>query len=227
MSDHNHNICVLIPSYNEAKTVGDIVKEIKAQGLDVYVVDDGSSDNTAVIASGAGAVVIKNEKNMGKGASLREGFKYILKGRYDAVILMDGDNQHEAGSIPDFVRQMEGEGADMVIGNRMLDTKAMPFVRLNTNRFMSYMLSKMCGQKIPDTQCGYKLITRKVLEGITLDSSNFEIESELIVKAGRKGFKINSVPIKTIYQDEKSKINPISDTLRFFAFLIRMGLIKN
>ena len=205
---------------------GDIVKEVKAQGLSVYVVDDGSSDNTAAIAESAGAVIIKHEKNMGKGASLREGFKYILKDRCDAVIVMDGDNQHEAGSIPDFLHHAEAEGADMVIGNRMLDTKAMPYVRLNTNRFMSYILSKMCGQKIPDTQCGYKLITRKVLENITLDSSNFEIESELIIKAGRKDFKITSVPIKTIYEDEKSKINPVFDTLRFFAFMIRMSLKK-
>ena len=111
---HHHRLCVLIPSYNEAKTIGNIVKEVKAQGLSVYVVDDGSSDNTSTIAEDAGAVVIKNEKNMGKGASLREGFKYILKGRCDAVIVMDGDNQHEAGSIPDFVRQME-DGADMVV----------------------------------------------------------------------------------------------------------------
>ena len=224
MSNH---LCVLIPSYNEAKTIGNIVKEVKAQGLSVYVVDDGSSDNTSTIAEEAGAVVIKNEKNRGKGASLREGFKYMLKERCDAVIVMDGDNQHEAGSIPDFVRQMEEEGADMVIGNRMLDTKSMPHIRFSTNRFMSYLLSKMCGQRIPDTQCGYKLITRKVLENVTLDSSNFEIESELIVKAGRKGFKISSVPIKTIYQDEKSKINPILDTLRFLAFIIRIGLTNN
>ena len=223
---NNSHICALIPSYNEAKTIGGIVKEVRAQGLSVYVVDDGSSDDTAAVASEAGAIVIKNERNMGKGASLREGFKLILKDGCDAVVVMDGDNQHEAASIPDFMHQAKTEGADMVIGNRMLDTKAMPYVRLNTNRFMSYILSKMCGQKIPDTQCGYKFITRKVLENITLDSSNFEIESELIMKAGRKGFKITSVPIKTIYQDEKSKINPIFDTLRFFAFMIRMSLTK-
>ena len=149
---NNSHICALIPSYNEAKTIGGIVKEVRAQGLSVYVVDDGSSDDTAAVASEAGAIVIKNERNMGKGASLREGFKLILKDGCDAVVVMDGDNQHEAGSIPDFVYQAEVEGADMVIGNRMLDTKAMPYVRLNTNRFMSYILSKMCGQKIPDTR---------------------------------------------------------------------------
>ncbi len=216
------NICVLIPSYNEAKTIDAVVKAVRARGLTVYVVDDGSSDNTASLAESAGAMVIRHEKNMGKGASLREGFKRLLKGPCDAVIVMDGDNQHEAGSIPDFVREMEDRGADMVIGNRMLDTGSMPYVRISTNRFMSSLLSKICGQSIPDTQCGYKLITRRVLENITLDSSNFEIESELIVKAGRKGFKITSVPIRAIYQDEKSKINPVLDTLRFMAFIFKL-----
>lgn len=221
-----NNFCVLIPSYNEAKTIGAIVKDVKAQGLTVYVVDDGSSDNTASIAKAAGAIVVKHKKNMGKGASLREGFKHILKGRFDGVVVMDGDSQHETSSIPDFFRQMEERGADIVIGNRMLDPISMPYVRRNTNRFMSYVLSKMAGQNIPDTQCGYRLIKRRVLEAITLDSSNFEIESELIVKAGRKGFKISSVPVRTIYQDEKSRINPILDTLRFFAFVIKMSLTK-
>ena len=121
---------------------------------------------------------------------------------------------------------LEEDGADMVIGNRMLDAEEMPPVRLKTNRFMSYIISKVSGQDVPDTQCGYRLIARRVLENIILNSSNFEIESELIVKAGRKGFKITSVQIKTIYQDEKSRINPIFDTLRFFAFMIRMNLKK-
>ena len=223
MSD---KICVLIPSYNEARTIGGIVGKVRAQGLVVYVVDDGSSDNSAILASAAGAIVIKNEKNMGKGAALREGFEGVLKDRFDAVIVMDGDGQHEAVSIPDFVRNMREEKADMVIGNRMLDAGQMPFLRRKTNRLMSYIISKVSGCYVPDTQCGYRLITRKVLENITLDSSNYEIESELIIKAGRKGFKICSVPVKAIYQDEQSKINPVTDTLRFLAFIVRIALAR-
>ena len=219
-----HKICVLIPSYNEAKTIGRVIKEVRAQGLSVYVVDDGSSDNTAAIAESEGAVVLKNKKNMGKGASLREGFKHILKKDFDEVLVMDGDNQHEAASIPAFIKEMDRSGADIVIGNRMLNTGSMPYIRKKTNHFMSYVISKISGQDIPDTQCGYRLIKRKVLDAITLESSKFEIESELIIKASRKGFKISSVPISAVYEDERSKINPILDTLRFMAFIIRMGL---
>ncbi len=219
-----NKLCVLIPAYNEARTIGGIVREIKVLGLVVYVVDDGSGDRTAIIAEAEGAVVIKHEKNMGKGASLRDGCSSILKKDFDAVIIIDGDGQHEVKSIADFIKEMEASGGDIVIGNRMLDTGQMPYIRQKTNWFMSYLISKIIGQYIPDTQCGYRLIKREVLENVRFDSSNFEIESELIIKAGWQGFKISSVPIKTVYKDEKSRINPIVDTLRFMAFILKVGL---
>jgi glycosyltransferase involved in cell wall biosynthesis len=218
-----NNVCVLIPSYNEARTIGRIVREVTILGLSACVVDDGSSDDSASIAESEGALVFRHMKNLGKGASLREGFRRILEKDFNAVVLMDGDGQHEPGSIPDFIKAMDTTGADIVIGNRMLDTKAMPYVRKTTNRFMSYVISKMCGQRIPDTQCGYRLIKRKVLEEVKLDSANFEIESELLVRASRKSFRISSVPIKTIYRGEKSNINPMLDTLRFITFIARMN----
>lgn len=217
-----NNVRVLIPSYNEAKTIGGIIGDVTARGFRVYVVDDGSSDGTAAIAGGAGAVVIRNSRNMGKGAALREGFRRILRDGCDAVVIMDGDGQHEASSIADFVKEMDSSGADIVIGNRMADPGPMPYVRRQTNAFMSWLISRICGQEIPDTQCGYKLIKRRVLEDIKTDSSNFEIESELVIRACRKGFKIRSVPVRAIYGEEKSRINPIIDTLRFMAFIIKM-----
>lgn len=221
-----NKICILVPSYNEAKTIGGIVHDIKALGFAVCVVDDGSSDNTAVIAKSEGAVVLTHRTNMGKGAALRDGFSYAMHNGYDAVIIIDGDAQHEVSSIPDFIRSAEETGADLIIGNRMQDARDMPYVRRQTNRFMSWLISRMCGQAIPDTQCGYRLIRKKVLESVNLVYSNFEIESELIIRACRKGFIIGSVPIRTVYQDEKSRINPIVDTLRFIAFMARMNREK-
>ena len=216
-------VSVLIPSYNEAGTIAAIVRDVRSRGFNAYVVDDGSSDGTGTIAEAEGAIVVRHEKNMGKGAALISGFKRILGTDSEAVIIMDADNQHEAGSIPDFINVMQTSGADLVIGNRMLDSRAMPYVRRQTNRFMSYLISRMCGQAIPDTQCGYKLLKRRVLEEVRLEHSNFEIESELLIKAARKGFKISSVPIRAIYQGERSKINPALDTLRFIVFIIRMS----
>ncbi|MFH0764206.1 MAG: glycosyltransferase family 2 protein [Candidatus Omnitrophota bacterium] len=220
----NLNYCVLIPSYNEAKTIGPIIKRLKARGITVYIVDDGSTDRTYSIAAAEGAVVLRHKENTGKGASLREGFKHILKKGFGAVLVMDGDNQHEADSIGDFTKKMEETGTDIVIGNRMSDNASMPIVRNFTNRFMSWLISKICGQRVPDTQCGFRLIKAHVLEKIRLESSNFEIESEIILKASRLGFKIESVPIKAVYQDEKSRINPIIDTVRFIFFIVKTSV---
>ena len=215
------NVCVLIPSYNEARTIGQIVAELRAESHIVYVVDDGSSDDTAKIAHEAGAVVVKHKSNLGKGASLREGFKHIVKKGYDAVIVMDGDGQHLVSDMGNFIDKMDVTGADIIIGNRMEDVSLMPKERIHTNRFMSSLISLLSGQYVPDSQSGYRLIKREVIEKVPLKSFNYEIESEMIIKSSRAGFRIESVPIKTIYSDEKSRVNPFVDTIRFIIFVIK------
>ncbi|MDP3791375.1 MAG: glycosyltransferase family 2 protein [Candidatus Omnitrophota bacterium] len=214
-------ISVLIPSYNEAKTIGGIIKDLKAKNLSVCVIDDGSIDETAAIAAREGATVLKHDKNKGKGASLIDGFRHALKEGFSAVLVMDGDGQHKTSDVDNFFRKMDETGADIVIGNRMFNVSSMPITRRLTNIFMSFLISKMCGHDIPDTQCGFKLIKRRVLEGLKLESSNYEIESELLFKAARKGFKIESVPVETVYENEQSKINPVVDTVRFITLLIK------
>jgi len=213
--------CVIIPTYNEAKEIGNLVKQIRSQNLDVVVVDDGSSDDTAMIAKDCGAVVLCNPTNEGKGASLIKGFDFALSHDFDAVINMDGDGQHLPEDIPYFIRLAKYSDSAIIIGNRMQKTKNMPVVRLFTNRFMSWFLSSLAHQNIPDTQCGFRLIKKEVLKKIRLVTSKYETESEILIKCSRLGFKIESVPIKTIYMDEKSQINPFIDTLRFFRFVIK------
>jgi glycosyltransferase involved in cell wall biosynthesis len=214
-------ICVIIPTYNESKAIGGIVKEIRKQGFGALVVDDGSQDNTFEIAESSGAVVLRNQDNAGKGASLIKGFNYALAGDFDAVITMDGDGQHSPDEIPYFIRLAEFSDGGIFIGNRMSKIRNMPALRIITNQFMSWLISLVAGQPIPDTQCGFRLIKRKVLEKIDLRTSKYETESEIIIKAARLGFKIESIPIKTIYAGEKSQINPIIDTLRFIKFIFK------
>lgn len=215
-------ICVLIPSYNCGRTIGSILRDLRSKGLDVVVVDDGSTDDTGRIAKSNGALVLSHNKNMGKGASMREGFKYILKSDYEAVLVMDGDNQHSVEDVDGFMNKARETGADIVIGNRMNDASDMPPVRLWTNRFMSALISRIIGIRVPDSQCGFRMLSRRVLEQIDLESSNYDIESEIIMKASREGFKIESAPIRTVYADEKSSINPVVDGFRFIALLFRV-----
>lgn len=215
-------ICVLIPSYNESETIGSLVQRIKVRGLDVLVIDDGSVDQTAEIARQSGANVLRHRENKGKGTSLKEGFRYILNSDYDAVITMDGDGQHAPSDIPKFINASFDPGADMVVGNRMAACKNMPFIRWLTNNFMSLVISLICGKNIRDSQCGFRLIKREVLKESNPISSNYEIESETIIEAHHRGFKIKSVPIQTIYAHQISQINPVVDTIRFFRFILKI-----
>lgn len=214
-------ICVLIPTYNEAKEIFGLIKKIRGQNLDVFVVDDGSTDNTAQIAEDNGAAVLRNKNNEGKGASLVKGFRYALDRNYDAVITMDGDGQHLPEDIPHFIDLARSPENQILIGNRMQATKSMPWVRILTNKFMSWLISGLTHQDIPDTQCGFRLIKKELLAKLNLRSNKYEIESEMLIRASRLGKKIVSVPIKTVYMNEVSRINPFIDTLRFFRFVIK------
>jgi len=215
-------ICVLIPSYNESRTIGSLVERVKAKGLNVVVVDDGSADPTAEVAKQSGAYVLRHEQNKGKGASLKEGFRYILKEDYEAVITMDGDNQHSPEDIPKFIKEAANSNLDMIVGNRMSSSKDMPLIRWITNHLMSSLISIICWRNIPDSQCGLRLIKKNVLEKLNPISSNYEIESETIIEAHHKGFKIKSIPIQTIYAKQTSQINPVIDTIRFFRFILKI-----
>jgi glycosyltransferase involved in cell wall biosynthesis len=213
--------CVIIPTYNEAKAIGDLVSSIRSQNFEVVVVDDGSLDKTHKIACDSGALVLRNENNLGKGASLARGFNHALANNFDAVITMDGDGQHLTEDIQHFIRLATSSDSDIFIGNRMYKTQNMPLLRILTNKIMSWFISVITKQKIPDSQCGFRLIKKEALKRIDFVTSKFEIESEMLIKGARLGFKIESIPIKTVYSGEKSRINPVVDTFRFFRFAIR------
>ena len=223
----NMKIAIIIPAHNEAKAIGPLVEAVRALRYDCIVIDDGSSDQTGEVALSAQAIVLKTGYKSGKGNALKMGFDYALKNDYEALIAMDGDGQHAPGDLAAFVACYQRTGADLINGNRMGNTKDMPWLRRATNRFMSWLISLFCHQTIPDTQCGYRLIKTDVLRSIKLESSDFEIETEVLIKASIKGFKIASVNVETIYRDEVSKINPVRDTLRFIAYLGRELLRKN
>lgn len=212
--------CVIIPAFNEAQTIGSIVKELRARELDVLVIDDGSIDKTAEIAEKLGAVVLRNTTNLGKGRSLSKGFDYALQNDFQAVITMDADGQHSPEEIPSFLKSADDTSSQIVVGNRMQERRNMPFIRVLTNKFMSWLISNIAKQRIPDTQCGFRLIKQEVLKNLCLKTCKFEIETEILLDAAQKGYRITSTPIKSIYSQEHSHINPFVDTIRFFRYLL-------
>src|SRR5262249_1431218 len=138
------------------------------------------------------------------------------------ALILDGDGQHAPEEITRFLAAANETKAPMLVGNRMSDTKKMPFVRKMTNLFMSSQISKVCGQWVPDTQCGFRMIHRDLLQAMAaIPTTKFDYETEMLVVAARRGCQIAAVPISTIYGDEKSKIHPVRDTIRFFEMMSR------
>jgi glycosyltransferase involved in cell wall biosynthesis len=211
---------IAIPCYQEEGRVGDVVRRALNHGP-VLVVDDGSSDRTAEEAEKHGAHVIRHAANQGKGSAIQTVFHYFLKGKWQGLILLDGDGQHDPEEIPGFFEAAQPENIMMVVGNRMHQIENMPKIRILTNWFMSKLLSIFVGIEVPDSQCGFRYIKRGLIENIKLQAERFDIESELLIEASRFSKGVISVPIATIYGDERSKIRPVQDTLRFIKLMIK------
>lgn len=216
-------IWAIIPAYNEQFNLKQVLEDLKQKGVSILVIDDGSTDNTYEIARQQADLAIRNSKNLGKGVSLKKGIAYLLKNdNFDYIITMDADGQHPISDLGKFLEQAQ-EGESFVVGNRMQNLSGMPKIRVITNKLMSWIISKIIGQKIPDTQCGFRLIKREVLKKIRIETEKYEVESEIVIKAARLGFKIKSVPIESVYlKNQHSRIRPIADTFRFIKFIFRL-----
>ncbi len=214
-----HKICVVIPAYREEKRIGDVVRAARQHVPAVVVVDDGSGDGTGAEAEKAGAVLIRHERNQGKGVALNTGFQHARQQGFDVVITLDADGQHDPAELPKFVEAYVRTGIPVLVGNRMADLEDMPRIRKWTNQFMSWMLSRTMGEYVPDTQCGYRLYRCDMIPYVSAESERFAAESEILLHIAQRKIRIGSVRIATIYGDERSKINPVKDTIRFFAML--------
>jgi glycosyltransferase involved in cell wall biosynthesis len=221
------SFAVVLPAFNEAGRIGAVVKAVRGYSLHVVVVDDGSGDATAAEAEAAGAIVVRHGKNRGKGVALQSGMDHVAGMGLACVITMDSDGQHAPEDIPAFLDGYLSSGAPVVMGNRMAgDTSVMPRDRYLTNRFMSWLLSCRMGQRVPDTQCGYRLYRLDMLPYLRTRSGGFAAESEVLIRISRGGFKIASVPIRVIYGTEVSKIRPVRDTFRFIGMLFGSSVRK-
>jgi len=214
------HVCLLLPAYNEAKTIGQVVREASEFVNDVLVIDDGSVDKTAQIAEEASGKVIKHSTNLGKGMALRTGFDYVSQKGYDLIATMDSDGQHQPSDLPRFIDYFKNNKPDIIIGARIHDRIKMPRHRRFNNWLVSSVGSALCGQEVKDFQSGFRLIRTEVLRSVELHTERYETESELLIKAGRIGFKIQSIPINTIYNAEVSNIKPLREMRLFTKLLI-------
>ncbi|PYK38083.1 MAG: glycosyltransferase family 2 protein [Verrucomicrobia bacterium] len=217
-----HKIAAVIPAYQEKKHIGDVVRRTRDKIDNVLVVDDGSNDKTAERAREAGAEVIVHPQNRGKGEAIKTGLRHFLNRQFDWVFILDADGQHRPEEIDRFLAAaVSATEPKLILGNRMNDVSSMPLVRRIVNRYMSKKISRVCRQDIPDTQCGFRMLHRQLIPDLLEGADRFEYESEMLIIASRKGFRIDSVSISTVYSDEVSSIHPVRDTLRFFKLMRR------
>jgi glycosyltransferase involved in cell wall biosynthesis len=222
MERDRSRIAAVIPAYQEEKHVAEVARRARAQLENVLVVDDGSTDSTADRARSSGVDVVVHPHNCGKGESIKTGLRYWLERGSEYVVLLDADGQHLPEEISRFVESAASESnAKVFIGSRMNDTSTMPLLRRIVNRYMSGKISRLCGQQIPDTQCGFRMLHRDIIPEVLAGAGRFEYETEMLIIASRKGHRVASVPITTVYSDEVSSINPVRDTLRFFKLMRR------
>jgi glycosyltransferase involved in cell wall biosynthesis len=211
--------CVaVIPCYNEAPFIGALIAEIRQYLTHVIVVDDGSTDGTAFKARAAGAEVICRGRNGGKGAALRAGWWHACQRGFTWVLMMDGDGQHAPADIPKFFARAKENGAVLVVGDRMANSEAMPWLRRHVNRWMSRRLSALAGIRLLDSQCGFRLAHLETLTRLPLSARRFEIESETLVTFLAAGLRVEFVPIRVIYESERSNICPFRDTWRWLRW---------
>jgi glycosyltransferase involved in cell wall biosynthesis len=213
-------VAAIIPGYCEEKHVGEVVHRTLAQLDHVLVVDDGSADQTAANARAAGAQVVVHERNLGKGEAIKTGLRYWLERGINHVVILDADGQHLPEEIARFIAAAP-LGDALLVGTRMNDVRTMPLVRRIVNRWMSRQISDVCGQEIPDTQCGFRMLSAAVIPHLLDGAERFDYETEMLFVVSRKGFRIGAVPVSTVYSDEVSSIHPVRDTIRFLKLMRR------
>ncbi len=214
---------ILIPAYNAGKELGNLLIEIAARHAreQILVVDDGSTVTDYADLRAAGWR-IERRPHGGKGAALRAGFETALRENYDWVVTMDADGQHAPADLPQFAAAIAADRYDLIIGNRMHDTRTMPWLRKATNRFTSWLLRRLTRLPLHDVQSGYRAIRRRVLEIIPLTTTHYDMEIEQLIRAARAGMRIGEVPIATIYNEGKSFISKTRDTCRFIRLILRL-----
>jgi len=212
---------VILPAYNAARHLGAVIRDLQetSPALRILVVDDGSSDQTAETARQAGAELLVHPQNRGKGAALITGFGWAVDTDLEWVYTMDADGQHLPAEMTGFWDAAQRGPCDLVVGNRMDRTAAMPWLRKRTNEFTSWVISRLAGVRIPDSQNGYRLVRVACLRDLHLRTTRYDMESEMLVCLARRGCRIGSAPISTVYGDQDSSINPWIDTLRFFRLI--------
>jgi glycosyltransferase involved in cell wall biosynthesis len=199
------SVVILIPAYNEASVVGEVIRSIPqtVEGMPIHVVviDDGSTDNTSEVAVEAGAKVIRHFLNMGAGGATTTGLQYARNNDFHYALTMDADGQHTVKDSQRVIKELKKGGFDVVIGSRLINSTGMPTYRVIGNKGLNFITYLIFRTTATDTQSGLKGFNRKALEMINIKGSGMEFCSEIIWRAKQQGLVVGEIPIEAIYTD--------------------------
>ncbi len=218
----SEGLLCLIPAFQAVVTIGQLIHRIRISvpEAEILVVDDGSTDETAIVAQASGAEVVRHRTNMGKGAALQTGFGVALQKNWMRyVVTLDADLQHRPEEIPILQARMKTSGVDIVVGSRERWGSPMPLHRVLSNTITTALVRARTGLTITDSQCGFRLIKRRVLEHVRITSPGYEGETEFLLKAARLRFQANSVNVRTVYGTGASHMSHWHTTVRFIETL--------
>lgn len=217
---------VVVPCCNEQADIARLVRAVRRYLPLVLVVDDNSRDQTSARAAEAGALTIRRTADPGKGAAIKTGAAAALMRGCGWVISLDADGQHRPDDIPAFLHCAEEKGAKLVVGNRMHQADAVPWLRRQVNRWMSQRISKLAGRVLPDSQCGFRLINLAAWSALRLETDHFEIESEMLLAFVQAGYRAEFVPIQVVAASRRSHIRLVKDTWRWMRWWRRARLAR-
>jgi glycosyltransferase involved in cell wall biosynthesis len=216
------SVCAVIAAFNESPTIAALVAGVRHHVPEVVVVDDGSDDGTGEQARQAGAVVLRHERNLGKGAAVRTGLAHVFPQPYTHVLLMDADLQHDPADIPALLEKARSGTGDFVLGERPFVRETMPASRFYTNTISSAVISLFfIGTRVADAQSGFRLIRTSLLKDLRLTGRGYEIETEMLIKLCRRGVRVDRTSVRLCYESTASKLRPLRDTTRTCFLAVR------
>ena len=220
-------VLAAIPAYNEEVAIGSVVLRCHPYVDEVLVVDDGSGDRTAGVAKLAKAVVHRNQANQGKGAAIQTALNYARENGFDAMVLLDGDGQHNPSYIPDLLKPILRGEADIVVGVRQRNTSKMPVYRRGGQRILDFLTAIGAMSPVTDSQCGFRALSRDAIESLDLTERGFSVESEMLIEAKEKNLRVAEEPIRVRYDVEGSTKGPLSHGFGVVDRLLRIIAVRH
>jgi glycosyltransferase involved in cell wall biosynthesis len=221
-------IVVGIPAFNEEKTVAKVVVRSRQYAEQVLVIDDGSNDDTGIIAAGIGAVVIRHNKNLGKGAAIRDCFEWAKQNSVDVLVTLDGDGQHDPRQIPTLLDALRNNDADVVVGGRLQRPPDMPVYKWVGARMLDKATTVKVNGRTVDAQSGFRAYSRKAISQMTISEYGMGVDAEILVRARNAGMKIMEVPVTVTYDGlDTSAQNPVMHAVEVIFSLVKFTSIRH